>query len=154
MNQEIRVGIVDTRAPADAGADMVVPHSLGLTCKTTTVQATTQSLPVSVLDLVATRAGEPSGSAIAQTVELARQVEQLGYKRYWVAEHHSIQGLACSATPVLIGHIAAATKTIRVGSGGVMLPNHALEDAARAHRMVETGHVRGKLVLKVADLSA
>jgi alkanesulfonate monooxygenase SsuD/methylene tetrahydromethanopterin reductase-like flavin-dependent oxidoreductase (luciferase family) len=59
-----------------------------------------------VLDLVATRAGEPAGSAIAQTVELARHVEQLGYKRYWVAEHHSIQGLACSATPVLIGHIA------------------------------------------------
>jgi luciferase family oxidoreductase group 1 len=51
--------------------------------------------------------------------------EQLGYKRYWVAEHHAIQGLACSATPVLIGHIAAATKRIRVGSGGVMLPNHA-----------------------------
>jgi luciferase family oxidoreductase group 1 len=58
-------------------------------------------------------------------VESARHVEQLGYKRYWVAEHHSIQGLACSATPVLIGHIAAATKTIRVGSGGVMLPNHS-----------------------------
>jgi luciferase family oxidoreductase group 1 len=58
-------------------------------------------------------------------VELARHVEQWGYKRYWVAEHHAIQGLACSATPVLIGHIAAATKTIRVGSGGVMLPNHA-----------------------------
>jgi luciferase family oxidoreductase group 1 len=74
---------------------------------------------------VATRAGEAPGSAIARSVELARQVEQLGYKRYWVAEHHAIQGLACSATPVLIGHIAAATKTIRVGSGGVMLPNHA-----------------------------
>jgi luciferase family oxidoreductase group 1 len=58
-------------------------------------------------------------------VELARQVEQLGYKRYWLAEHHAIPGLACSATPVLIGHVAAATKTIRVGSGGVMLPNHA-----------------------------
>jgi luciferase family oxidoreductase group 1 len=58
-------------------------------------------------------------------VELAQRVEQLGYKRYWVAEHHSIQGLACSATPVLIGHIASATKTIRVGSGGVMLPNHS-----------------------------
>jgi len=71
------------------------------------------------------RAGEPAGSAIARSVELARHVEQLGYKRYWLAEHHSIQGLACSATPVLIGHIAAATKTIRVGSGGVMLPNHA-----------------------------
>jgi hypothetical protein len=73
--QEIRVGIVDTRAAADAGAEMVVPHSLGLTCETTIVQATTQSLAVSVLDLVATRAGEPAGSAIAQTVELARYVE-------------------------------------------------------------------------------
>jgi len=102
-----------------------VPHSLDLTCKTTTVQATAQSLAVSVLDLVAMRAGEPPGNAIARSVELARHVEQLGYKRYWVAEHHAIQGLACSATPVLIGHIAAATKTIRVGSSGVMLPNHA-----------------------------
>jgi luciferase family oxidoreductase group 1 len=89
------------------------------------VQTTRQSLAVSVLDLVATRAGEPAASAIARSVELARHVEQLGYKRYWVAEHHSIQGLVCSATPILIGHIAAATKKIRVGSGGVMLPNHA-----------------------------
>jgi len=71
------------------------------------------------------RAGEPAGSAIARSVNLAQHVEQLGYKRYWLAEHHSISGLACSATPVLIGHVAAATKTIRVGSGGVMLPNHA-----------------------------
>jgi luciferase family oxidoreductase group 1 len=88
-------------------------------------QATSESLPISVLDLMPSRAGEPASSAIAQSVELARQVEQLGYKRYWVAEHHSIQGLVCSATPILIGHIAAATKKIRVGSGGVMLPNHA-----------------------------
>jgi luciferase family oxidoreductase group 1 len=58
-------------------------------------------------------------------VDLARHGERLEYKRYWLAEHHSIAGLACSATPVLIGHVAAATKTIRVGSGGVMLPNHA-----------------------------
>jgi luciferase family oxidoreductase group 1 len=71
------------------------------------------------------RAGESAGSAIARSVDLAQHVEQLGYKRYWLAEHHSISGLACSATPVLIGHVAAATKTIRVGSGGVMLPNHA-----------------------------
>src|SRR5207245_7734490 len=77
------------------------------------------------LDLVATRAGESVASSIGRSVELAWHVEQLGYKRYWVAEHHSIHGLACSATPVLIGHIAAATKTIRAGSGGVMLPNHA-----------------------------
>lgn len=89
------------------------------------MKATTQSLAVSVLDLVATRAREPVRTAIARSVELARHVERLGYKRYWVAEHHSIQGLVCSATPVLIGHIAAATKTIRVGSGGIMLPNHA-----------------------------
>ena len=100
-----------TLVTADANAAMVVPHSLDLTCKTTTLQATAQSLAVSVLDLVATRAGEPPGSAIARFLELARHVEQLGYKRYWVAEHHAIQGLACSATPVLIGHIAAATKT-------------------------------------------
>ena len=93
--------------------------------KTTAVQATTQSLAVSVLDLIATRAGELTGSAVAKSVELARYAEQLGYRRYWVAEHHSIQGLACSATPVLIGHIAALTKTIRVGSGGLMLPNYA-----------------------------
>src|SRR5260370_19580172 len=79
----------------------------------------------SVLDLVGMRAGVSAGSAIARSVALAQHVEQWGYKRYWVAEHHAIQGLACSATPVLIGHIAAATKTIRVGSGGVMLPNHA-----------------------------
>ena len=82
-------------------------------------------LAFSVLDLVGMRTGESAGSAIARSVNLAQHVERLGYKRYWLAEHHSIAGLACSATPVLIGHVAAATKTIRVGSGGVMLPNHA-----------------------------
>jgi luciferase family oxidoreductase group 1 len=71
------------------------------------------------------RRGELPGAAIARSVDLARHVEKWGYKRYWLAEHHSIPGLACSATPVLIGHVAAATRTIRVGSGGVMLPNHA-----------------------------
>ncbi|WP_420236587.1 LLM class flavin-dependent oxidoreductase [Telmatobacter bradus] len=82
-------------------------------------------LSVSVLDLVGLQAGESTGSAIARSVDLAQTVEQLDYRRYWLAEHHSIAGLACSATPVLIGHIAGATQTIRVGSGGVMLPNHA-----------------------------
>jgi luciferase family oxidoreductase group 1 len=84
-----------------------------------------QGLAVSVLDLVGMRPGESAGSAIARSVELARLVERLGYRRFWLAEHHSIEGLACSATPVLIGHVAGATSTIRVGSGGVMLPNHA-----------------------------
>ncbi len=83
------------------------------------------TLAVSVLDLVGMRAGESAGSAIARSVNVAQHVEQLEYTRYWLAEHHSISGLACSATPVLIGHVAAATKKIRVGSGGVMLPNHA-----------------------------
>jgi luciferase family oxidoreductase group 1 len=84
-----------------------------------------KGLAISVLDLVAMRPGESAGSAIARTVELAQQVEQWGYRRYWLAEHHSIAGLACSATSVLIGHVAGATERIRVGSGGIMLPNHA-----------------------------
>jgi luciferase family oxidoreductase group 1 len=86
---------------------------------------TTPEVKISVLDLVSMRAGEAAGSAIARSVDLAQHVEKLGYQRYWLAEHHSIEGLACSATAVLIGHVAAATKSIRVGSGGVMLPNHA-----------------------------
>src|SRR3984893_6201430 len=85
----------------------------------------TNGLAVSVLDLVGMHTGEPAGSAIARSVNLAQHVERLGYKRFWLAEHHSIEGLACSATPVLIGHVAGATSKIRVGSGGVMLPNHA-----------------------------
>ncbi|HTA80783.1 MAG TPA: LLM class flavin-dependent oxidoreductase [Terracidiphilus sp.] len=83
------------------------------------------SLPVSVLDLVGMRTDESAGSAIARSVDLARQVEKLGYRRFWLAEHHSIEGLACSATALLIERVASATETIRVGSGGVMLPNHA-----------------------------
>ncbi len=85
----------------------------------------TSGLAVSVLDLVGMRKGESAGSAIARSVNLAQHVERLGYRRFWLAEHHSIENLACSATPVLIGHVASATSTIRVGSGGVMLPNHA-----------------------------
>ncbi|MBS1804297.1 MAG: LLM class flavin-dependent oxidoreductase [Acidobacteria bacterium] len=82
-------------------------------------------LPVSLLDLVGMHPGEGPAAAIARSVDLARHAEQWGYRRFWLAEHHSIDGLACSATSVLIGHIAAATSTIRVGSGGIMLPNHA-----------------------------
>src|SRR5437763_11602811 len=85
----------------------------------------TNGLAVSVLDLVGMHNGEPAGSAIARSVDLAQHVGRSGYTRYWLADHHSIGGLACSATAVLIGHVAAATRTIRVGSGGIMLPNHA-----------------------------
>ena len=83
------------------------------------------TLPVSVLDLVGMRPAELAGPAIARSVDLARHAENWGYRRFWLAEHHSIEGLACSATAVLIGHVAGATSSIRVGSGGVMLPNHA-----------------------------
>jgi luciferase family oxidoreductase group 1 len=85
----------------------------------------TSGFPISVLDLVGMKPSEPAGQAIARSVDLAQHTEKLGYTRYWLAEHHSIAGLACSATAVLIGHVAAATKTMRIGSGGVMLPNHA-----------------------------
>lgn len=67
-------------------------------------------LAVSILDLVGMRAGEEAGSAIARSVDLAQNAEAWGYKRYWLAEHHAISGLACSATAVLIGHLAGATK--------------------------------------------
>jgi luciferase family oxidoreductase group 1 len=85
----------------------------------------TTGLSVSVLDLVGMQPAEGPAPAIARSVDLAQRAEQWGYKRFWLAEHHSIDGLACSATAVLIGHIAGKTRTIRVGSGGIMLPNHA-----------------------------
>src|SRR5579864_1168927 len=97
-------------------------------------------LAFSVLDLVGMRAGEPAGSAIARSVDLAQHVEQWGYRRFWLAEHHSIEGLACSATAVLIGHVAAATNTLRVGSGGIMLPNHAPLVVAEQVGTLETLH--------------
>ena len=83
------------------------------------------SLPVSVLDLVCMHPGESVQGAIARSVDVAQHVEQWGYRRFWLAEHHSIAGLACSATSVLISHVAGATSRIRVGSGGIMLPNHS-----------------------------
>ena len=83
------------------------------------------TLRVSVLDLVGMKPGDTSSAAIARTVQTAQHVERLGYQRFWLAEHHSIGGLACSATVILIGHVAQQTSTIRVGSGGIMLPNHA-----------------------------
>jgi luciferase family oxidoreductase group 1 len=82
-------------------------------------------VPLSVLDLAPVATGRTAGEALANTTALARRTEQLGYRRFWVAEHHNMPGIASSAPAVLIAHLAAATSTIRVGSGGVMLPNHA-----------------------------
>jgi luciferase family oxidoreductase group 1 len=82
-------------------------------------------IPLSVLDLVPVRRGGTASEAIAESVELAKHVESLGYRRYWFAEHHGMPGIASAAPAVLIGQVAAATSSMRVGSGGVMLPNHA-----------------------------
>jgi luciferase family oxidoreductase group 1 len=82
-------------------------------------------VPLSVLDLSPVAAGTTAGRALQNTTELARRAEELGYRRFWVAEHHNMPAIASSAPAVLIAHLAAATSTIRVGSGGVMLPNHA-----------------------------
>jgi luciferase family oxidoreductase group 1 len=78
----------------------------------------------SVLDRSRTRAGHPPGEALRATVALAREAEALGYHRFWVSEHHGVPGVAGSAPTVLAAAVAAATRTIRVGTGGVMLPNH------------------------------
>ena len=80
---------------------------------------------LSVLDLATVVSGSTSAEALAHTVELAIQAERLGYHRYWVAEHHSMPGVASAAPAIIIEQIAARTTSIRVGSGGVMLPNHA-----------------------------
>jgi luciferase family oxidoreductase group 1 len=81
--------------------------------------------PLSVLDLVTYPEGGTVPKAIENSRELARHAEKLGYKRYWVAEHHNLEGVASSATVVLMGYLAGATQSIRIGSGGIMLPNHA-----------------------------
>ncbi|MEU9022967.1 LLM class flavin-dependent oxidoreductase [Actinomadura sp. NPDC048394] len=83
------------------------------------------SIPFSVLDLAPVVSGATSGDALRNTLDLARRTEGLGFHRYWLAEHHTMPGIASSATSVLIGQVAAATSRMRVGSGGVMLPNHA-----------------------------
>ena len=82
-------------------------------------------IPLSVLDLAPVVQGSEIADAFANSVALAQHVESLGYKRFWLAEHHNIAGVASSATAVLIGHVASKTSTLRVGSGGIMLPNHA-----------------------------
>ena len=82
-------------------------------------------VPLSVLDLSPVRRGGTAAESFRDTIDLARHAERLGYHRYWLAEHHGLPGVASAATAVVIGRVAAATSRIRVGSGGVMLPNHA-----------------------------
>ena len=82
-------------------------------------------IPLSVLDLSPIKQGSDARAALQESLELARHVEALGYRRYWLAEHHNMPGIASAATAVAIAHVAGGTRTIRVGAGGIMLPNHA-----------------------------
>ena len=82
-------------------------------------------IPFSILDLSPIPKGASASVALRNTLELAQRAESLGYTRYWLAEHHNMPGIASAATSIVIGHVAGGTKTIRVGSGGIMLPNHA-----------------------------
>ncbi len=82
-------------------------------------------IPLSILDLAPVTEGSTPARTFANTLELARHAERLDYRRFWLAEHHNMPGIASAATAVLIGHVAGGTSTIRVGAGGVMLPNHA-----------------------------
>jgi luciferase family oxidoreductase group 1 len=101
---------------------------------------TLAGVPLSVLDLAPIPDGSTAGQALRATIDLARETEELGFARFWVAEHHGMPGIASSSPPVLIGHIAAATTTIRVGSGGVMLPNHPSLVVAEQFGMLEALH--------------
>jgi luciferase family oxidoreductase group 1 len=100
----------------------------------------TINVPLSVLDLAPVPSGSTPRDALRATIELAQHTEKLGFHRFWVAEHHNMPGIASSAPPVLIGHIADATETIRVGSGGVMLPNHTPLVVAEQFGMLEALH--------------
>ena len=82
-------------------------------------------IPISVLDLSPVQQGSDAARSLKNTLDLARHAERLGYRRYWLAEHHNMPGIASAATAVVIGHVAAGTSTIRVGAGGIMLPNHS-----------------------------
>jgi luciferase family oxidoreductase group 1 len=93
-----------------------------------------ESLPLAVLDFVAIEYGEDPAASVAGAVRVARGLEQAGYRRYWVSEHHNMRSLACSAPELLIAHVGAQTAAIRVGAAGIMLPNHAALKVAETFR--------------------
>ena len=96
--------------------------------------------PLSVLDLAPVATGSTVAAALRNSLDLAQHVERLGYLRHWVAEHHNMPGIASSAPAVLIAHLASVTSTLRVGSGGVMLPNHQPLVIAEQFGMLEALH--------------
>ncbi|HEU4452720.1 MAG TPA: LLM class flavin-dependent oxidoreductase [Longimicrobium sp.] len=98
------------------------------------------TLPLSVLDLAPIGSGSTASQALRNTLELARLADRLGYTRYWLAEHHGMPSIASSSPEILIGHVAAGTRRIRVGSGGIMLPNHVPLRVAENFHTLEALH--------------
>ena len=105
-------------------------------------------MKLSVLDPSPIPSGSTAGDALRNSIDLAARCEKFGYHRYWVAEHHNTGGLAGSAPEILIGHIASATSTIRVGSGGVMLAHYAPYKVAETFRVLASLH-RGRIDLGI-----
>lgn len=101
---------------------------------------TDAAIPLSVLDLSPIAGGRTASAALQETIGLAQHTESLGYERYWVAEHHNLPSVASSAPVVMIATVAAATQRIRVGAGGIMLPNHAPLQVAETFRVLEALH--------------
>lgn len=95
-------------------------------------------VPLAILDLAPIVEGSDAAAALRHTLDLAQHAESWGYRRYWLAEHHNLDGVASSATAVLVGHVAGGTKTMRVGSGGIMLPNHSPLTVAEAFGTLAT----------------
>ena len=106
-------------------------------------------VPLSVLDLAPVRAGMTATDALRESVDLARHTERLGYTRYWFAEHHGMASIASSAPEILIEHIASATSRLRVGSGGIMLPNHSPLRVAEAFHTLAALHPEDVVKLRV-----
>ncbi len=98
------------------------------------------AVPLSILDLSPVSSGSTASDALRNSVALAQLADRLGYVRYWLAEHHNTPGIASSAPEILIGHLARETSRIRVGSGGIMLPNHAPLKVAETFRLLEALH--------------
>jgi len=98
------------------------------------------TLPLSVLDLVPLSSGSTSAAALQGAVELARAVDRLGYRRLWYAEHHNMPGIATTTPEIMIAHVGQVTERVRLGAGGVMLPNHASLKVAESYRLLEALH--------------
>ncbi len=98
------------------------------------------SVPLSVLDLAPVPTGKSPADAVRATLDLAVLADELGFTRYWLAEHHNTPGMACPAPEVMIGHVASVTTGLRVGSGGIMLPNHSPLHVAETFRLLEVLH--------------